>query len=124
MYKVLNICFYGAKTITVSYKPIKKIKLDDVHLMQHTGYKDLYKYDILQFGTDEEWYSGDGERGYIDWDKELDKLVIHFCSIYGGEGYTGNMYTIKKYLDAIKYDYKLIGNCFENSDLLTIDISI
>lgn len=40
MYEVLNICFFGAKTVTVQYNPVVKKRLDEVYLMQFTGLLD------------------------------------------------------------------------------------
>jgi len=99
-------------------------RIDPSYVMQFTGvsYKkrDIYKYDIFQFGTNKDWLNGDGERGYIAWDYNLSAWVIHFCSIHGGEGYTGSSFSIESYIKACKGKCKLIGNCFENPDLLTI----
>ena len=74
----------------------------------------VYEGDIFQVGTKRKWEKGEGERGIVEWHKELTKFGLSFYSIYGGEGYTGKSSHLIEYIREWKY----VGNIYENPELL------
>jgi hypothetical protein len=79
----------------------------------------IYGGDIIQFGSDQEWFKGDGERGVICWDSGYAIWSIFFFSIYGGEGYIGHDCNLKYYLYSFRNTgWRLIGNIWDNPELL------
>jgi len=80
----------------------------------YTGLKDkekkkIFEGDILEI--DDDWESGEGERGVVRWD-EKDAMFRLFCyTKYGGEGWLmGENRTWTK--------LKIIGNIYEDRNLL------
>jgi hypothetical protein len=79
----------------------------------------IYGGDIIQFGSDKGWAKGDTERGVVYWDSRDAIWNIFFFSIYGGEGYIGHNKNMKYYLyEFVKSEWKLVGNIWDNPELL------
>ena len=69
MYPVEAINFCGRKMVTVQYNPIKKLLLDNIRLMQHTGLQDengteIFEGDILA-DEDEDYLIEFDEGGFV-----------------------------------------------------------
>lgn len=80
----------------------------------YTGLKDrdgteIYKGDIIEI--DDDWESGEGERGEVQWDEKNAMFRLFCYTKYGGEGW---------YMPENKtwMKLKVIGNIYENSELL------
>lgn len=80
----------------------------------YTGLKDrngteIYKGDILEI--DDDWESGEGERGEVMWDGKNAMFRLFCYTKYGGKGWF--MPENKTWMKL-----KIIGNIYENPDLL------
>lgn len=97
------------------------IKFSSV-IMQYTGLKDkngkeIFEGDVLAWDNDKiDFPSGDGERMKVEWHGELSRFGLSFYSNHGGEGYTGTVQNIHEYVKRGAY---VIGNIYENPDLIT-----
>jgi uncharacterized phage protein (TIGR01671 family) len=115
MYQVKNICFSGRPTVTLEYNPVLKTNLDNVEIMEDTGYRDNSGNEI---NTGDIVEISDGVSKII-------KATVIFDDLYGA--YKVHMFSILvnddlyKYATDLEYDNpicKIIGNIYENSDLL------
>ncbi len=86
-------------------------------LIQYTGIKDkngkeIYEGDIIEI--DDDWKSGEGERGEVDWDEKNATFRLFCYTKYGGEGWF--MPENKTWMKL-----KIIGNIYENHELIEKD---
>ena len=110
--------------------------LNDVEIEQYTGRKDkkstkefpdgqeVYEGDILAQPNDQKAWEGPddiegftGERITVGYDEKLTRFLCHFWTIYGGEGYSGDVESqqLSKYIED---GWEVIGNIYENPELL------
>ena len=78
--------------------------------------KEIFEGDVLAF-KEGDWLRGqDGldDRLEVFWDVKNSKFGINFFSKHGGEGYTGK----SEYLSSYAKKTQIIGNIFENPELL------
>lgn len=98
-------------------------------LQQFTGLKDknrreIFEGDILEipwpkkennpFYEPKSFDTEFWERGIVKYYDEYARFGLEFYSPYGGEGYTGKEQHISDYIDS-----EIIGNIFQNSELLS-----
>ncbi len=90
--------------------------------MQYTGLKDkngveVWEGDILQpeqFNLKPVyWHGCGGERAVVAWEDNVFGWVLDFYTMFGGEGYEQ-----LKYFKKHRSDWVIIGNIYENPELL------
>lgn len=80
--------------------------------------KEIWAKSILAEPKDEtKWNSGEAERIVVEYNDKLTRFLCQFNTIYGGEGYSGNIEG-QQLCDYIKDGWVIIGNAHENPDLL------
>jgi len=95
----------GGELLSVNYRTFA---------MLGTGLKDkngeeIYEGDIIEI--DDDWKSGEGERGEVSWDEKNAMFRLFCYTKYGGEGWF--MPENKTWTKL-----KIIGNIYENPGLL------
>lgn len=94
--------------------------IDSLIVMQYTGLKDkngkeIYEGDIVEFDNqDPTTFTDYRERGTVVWDKEFAKFSIQYK-----DGFRGGDVT---YSPIYKRNKEVIGNIYENPELLVEDI--
>ena len=109
MWDVLNICFHGRPMVTVQYNPVIKYQLEDVELMQYSGvdFKDIPvdEGDIVEWTTPSQYPQRD--------------IVVFENGYFGLKGDGESLFNYKHLTENCNgYDFKVIGNKFENPELL------
>ena len=101
--------------------------IEDRIYLQYIGKQDKNKVDICEGDilafekSNKKWKTGEAERMVVSCHPELVRFVLNFCTIFGGEGYTGKWEHISEYIQKGAF---VIGNIYENWDLVKTDSSI
>ena len=88
--------------------------IKDLPIGQYTGLKDkngkeIWEGDIIEI--DDDWKSGEGERGEVMWDEKNAMFRLFCYTKHGGEGWF--MAENKTWMKL-----KIIGNIYENPELI------
>jgi uncharacterized phage protein (TIGR01671 family) len=119
MYDVKAICFEGRKTVTLQYNPIIKVPLDYVKLRQYTGLKDkngkeIFEGDILVPSV---YKKATG----LTWIKFRSEVVFSNGMFHLKGPRVAGVYPLSKFIQSgitAKNEYEIIGNIYENPELM------